>query len=129
MTDKELSVDDHLILIDDQVNYALNEIKEIEKRLSLLEKDNTEHYTRIVQLGIDMTDINSNVEQLGADFFNSDSELHNKQAELDIQINQIKTDLYNHQLQISSLRELVNALFDALNILTQSINQVRDKKE
>ncbi|MEM3873066.1 MAG: hypothetical protein QXE05_10965 [Nitrososphaeria archaeon] len=129
MTDKELSVDDHLILIDDQVNYALSEIKNIEKKLSTLEKDSTEHFSKIVQLGIDLTDMNNNIEQLGADFFNSDNELHNKQTEHEIQINQIKTDLYNHQLQISSLRELVNALFDALNILTQSINQVRDKKE
>ncbi|MEM3872845.1 MAG: hypothetical protein QXE05_09840 [Nitrososphaeria archaeon] len=129
MTDKELPVDDHLILLDDQVNYALNEIKEIEKKLSLIEKDSTDHLNKIIQLDTDIIDINSNVEQLGADFFNSDNELHNKQAEHEIQINQIKIDLYNHQLQISSLRELINAIFDALNILVQSINQVRDKKE
>lgn len=129
MEKEELSIEDRMILIEDQVNYALNKINELEKNIGQLTKDSAEHLSKILQLDIDMTEITNKISELEANYAYIDKETQKDQGEQKIQLSQIKTEIYNHQLQIDSSRELINALFDALNLLVESINSIRDRKQ
>ncbi|MEM3829122.1 MAG: hypothetical protein QXP36_07915 [Conexivisphaerales archaeon] len=129
MEKEELPIEDRMILIEDQVNYALSKINELEKNIAQLTKDSTEHYSKLIQLENDTTEINENVFQLGEDFFNTDKELREKIEKQRLEVSGMQSQIYTLDKQNASMRELINALFDALNILVESINSIRDRKE
>ncbi|MEM3192229.1 MAG: hypothetical protein QW292_09105 [Candidatus Parvarchaeota archaeon] len=120
--EKELGIEDQVILLNDEVNYAIEEIKKIKETLSAQGKDIAQLFDKIVHLGEDLTELNNNVASFQIEFDRTDDQIRNEQARQRLGISEIKTE-------ISSLRELVDALFDALNVLVNSINAKRNKNE